>query len=95
VTRSEKETGVTQNVQLHYTGQPNPLGAIVMKVMKVGMKHDVRTIVIGSKLVLIGQGVFSRRTLENRPFPLKASIAYTTFPCANALACDRGCSVIW
>jgi hypothetical protein len=39
-------------------------------------------------LVLIGQGVFSRRTLENRPFPLKASIAYTTLPCANALACD-------
>jgi hypothetical protein len=28
-------------------------------------------------LVLIGQGVFNRRTLENRPFPLKASIAYT------------------
>jgi hypothetical protein len=45
--------------------------------------------VIDSKLVLIGQGVFSRRTLENRPFPLKASIAYTTLPCANALACDR------
>jgi hypothetical protein len=40
-------------------------------------------------LVLIGQGVFSRRTLENRPFPLKASIAYTTLPCANALACDK------
>jgi hypothetical protein len=39
-------------------------------------------------LVLIGQGVLSRRTLEKRPFPLKASIAYTTLPCANALACD-------
>jgi hypothetical protein len=25
----------------------------------------------------------------HRPFPLKASIAYTTLPCANALACDR------
>jgi hypothetical protein len=40
-------------------------------------------------LVLISQGVFSRRTLENRPFPLKTSIAYTTLPCANALACDK------
>jgi hypothetical protein len=39
-------------------------------------------------LVLIGQGVFSRRTFENRPLPLKASIAYKTLPCANALACD-------
>jgi hypothetical protein len=38
--------------------------------------------------VLISQGIFSRRTLENQPFPLKASIAYTTLPCANALACD-------
>jgi hypothetical protein len=38
--------------------------------------------------VLIGQWVFSQRTLENRPFPLKASIVYTTLPCANALACD-------
>jgi hypothetical protein len=39
-------------------------------------------------LVLIGQGVLSRRTLEKLPFPLKASIAYTTLPCANALAYD-------
>jgi hypothetical protein len=39
-------------------------------------------------LVLIGQGVFSRRTLENRPFPLKASIAYTTLLCTNVHACD-------
>jgi hypothetical protein len=38
--------------------------------------------------VLIGQRVFSRRTLEKRPFPLKACIAHTTLPCANALACD-------
>jgi hypothetical protein len=39
-------------------------------------------------LLLIGQGVFSRRTLENRPFPLKGSIAFSTLSCANALACD-------
>jgi hypothetical protein len=44
--------------------------------------------VIVQNLVLIGQGVFSRRTLENRPFPLKAYIAYTTLLCSNALACD-------
>jgi hypothetical protein len=44
--------------------------------------------VIGSKFDMDRQGVFSRRTLENQPFPLKASIAYKTLPCANALACD-------
>jgi hypothetical protein len=50
---------------------------------------------IGSKFgTLIGQGVFSRRTLENQSFPLKASIAYTTLPCANALACDQ-CSLTY
>jgi hypothetical protein len=38
--------------------------------------------------VSISQGVFSRRTVENRPFPLKASIDYKTLSCANALACD-------
>jgi hypothetical protein len=44
---------------------------------------------LAQNLVLIGQGIFSRRTLGNRPFPLKASIAYTTLPCGNALACDE------
>jgi hypothetical protein len=39
-------------------------------------------------LVLISQGVFSRRTLEKRPFLLRTYIVYATLPCANALACD-------
>jgi hypothetical protein len=39
-------------------------------------------------LVLIGQGVFNQRILENQLFRLKAYVAYKTFPCANALACD-------
>jgi hypothetical protein len=86
VTRSEKnQTGVKQNVQLHHFGQPNPLRWLLWKLaysMMLGRQYLVRN------LVLIGQGVFSRRTLENRPFPLKASIAYTTLPYANALACD-------
>jgi hypothetical protein len=38
--------------------------------------------------VLIGQGVLNRQTLEKRPFPSEASTAYTTLPCANALACE-------
>jgi hypothetical protein len=62
-----------------------PLGA---NVMKVGIYHDVRTAVIDSKFGVDRSRVFSRRTFENRPFPLKASIAYTTLPCANALACE-------
>jgi hypothetical protein len=42
-------------------------------------------------LVSIGQWVFSRQTSENRPFHLKACIAYkcTTLHCATAQQCDK------
>jgi hypothetical protein len=56
--------------------------------MKVGLYHDVRTVVIVQYLVLIGQGVLTQVTFENRPFALKAYIAKTTLPCANALQFD-------
>jgi hypothetical protein len=87
VTRSEKKTGKQKMCNFTILGRQIPWGRIVRKLvcsMMLGRKSYVQN------LVLIGQGVLSRRTLEKQPFPLKASIAYTTLPCADALACDAG-----
>jgi hypothetical protein len=55
-------------------------------VMKVGLYHDVRTVVNWSKF---GIDRLSRRTLEKRPIPLLAYIVSTALHCVTALQHDH------
>lgn len=41
-------------------------------------------LLIVPNLVLINQGIFSRKTPENRPLPEKAYIIYATSPCPTS-----------
>jgi hypothetical protein len=49
---------------------------------------DVMDIINRAKYDLDRSRGFSRQVREKRLHPLESSIAHTTLPCANALACD-------
>jgi hypothetical protein len=48
----------------------------------------VRMVVIGSKFGVGRSKGFQSANPRKSAFPLKACVAYTILPCANALACD-------
>jgi hypothetical protein len=61
-------------------------------VMEFGLQHDIRTIAVFSALGIDrsrGFKLATQRTLEKRPFPLLAYIAYTVLHCTILHACDK------
>jgi hypothetical protein len=63
-----------------------PLRAIATKV---GIQHDARTVLIGSKCGIDRSRGFQSADPRKWRFPIESSTAYTTVPCAKALAREK------